>query len=162
MSRRVLAILATVSCTTSVVPPLTPAESDRIEWWLTCIECEAALDSIRAIGARNPTSTVDTLNRALVSGPLPAPVASVTALLNTAFTRESTWRANQGLVPPVDRVGWVGGELGRYVDGYRSRGAIGMGWIRTPEALANLDAALAGSLPAPLRAAVVYARDSLP
>ena len=158
----VLAVaMAGAACPGDGPSNLTARERALVDWWLICFECETALDSVRALGARAP-ATVDSLNTALRHGPPPAQVAAADSVLGIAYARDSTWRVHK-LLPIIEpRSTYVNRERERYKDGYRSRGAIGMGWIHSARAVQFLTAALSDSLPLSVRQAVIYARDSLP
>jgi len=141
---------------------LSPPEAAQVRFWLVCFECRGGVDSIRAIGARKPVAAVDSLNRALVFGPGPLRLQRVDSVLSVAWQRDSLYRAHQGLGPGIPRPAYVAARVRKYIDGYRARGATGLGWIHTARAVRALDSALTTPLPASVRDAVIYARDSLP
>ena len=141
---------------------LTPRQQHTVLSYLVCVECMTPLDSVRALAVLRPEATVDSLNSALLNGLGQRDSTIADSLLQLGYGRDSTWRASRGLSVQLSRVAWVSEEKGRYVDGYRARGAMGMGWIHTPRAVQHLDSAMTISLPATVKQAVVFARDSLP
>jgi hypothetical protein len=141
---------------------LTPAEQLKVARWLVCYECVAPLDSVRALAARKPEATVDSLNVALLEGPGASAVAAAESVVVIGYVRDSAWRAARGLPLLTTRSVYVRESDDAYANGYRSRGAIGMGWIHDQRAVAYLNAALGLRLPPTVHAAVLYARDSLP
>ena len=157
-----LAMLVTAFSCRNLQMDLSPAEEIIVEQYLACIDCIAQLDSVRALATRKPEATVDSLNSGLLFGPGPQAVTAAESVLVIGYVRDSTWRGQQGLQPLPDRLIYVSEARDRYVNGYRTRGAVGMGWIHTPRAVAHLDSALTLQLPPSVRRAVIYARDSLP
>lgn len=157
-----LAVSGCASNTSSPLVPLLPRERALIDWWLVCIECTAALDSIKALGLRNSAAVIDALNAALLKGPTPASITSAESALVTSFIRDSTFRARTGLGLIPFRSAYVAENRDRYRNGYQIRGAIGLGWIGTPAAKTRLDSAAVQPLPVVVKTAVIYARDSLP
>ena len=158
-----LALLAVVACQGAPVDQgLTPAEATVVRSFLDCIDCVLLLDSVRALASRKPDPTVDSLNSGLLLGPGATAMRQADSVLKIGYRRDSLWRlANHK--PPLDSLPiYLTDALGRYSDGYRSRGAIGMGWIHTPRAVAHLDSAATLPLPASVKQAVIFARDSLP
>lgn len=163
MARRALFLsVAAIGCRGAASAPLLPNERTLIDWWLVCIECTAALDSIKALGIRNPDAAIDALDVALREGPPTASITSAERALAESFVRDSSFRARTGLGLIPGRIAYVEEGRDRYRNGYRSRGAIGLGWIGTPAAKTRLDSAAVLPLPPPVKAAVIYARDSLP
>ena len=165
-SRRVWCIVlfaSVAACRRDVQPGagLAPAEQAIVARYLTCIDCDLELDSLLALNTRKPDASVDSLNSALLLGPSARDVAAAESVLVIGYVRDSTWRLAHGLKPLAERVKYVGEARDRYVNGYRSQGAFGMGYIGSPRARALLDSA-ATQVPTWLRAAVVYSRDSLP
>lgn len=146
----------------NVEPGLTSAEMTTVRRFLDCIDCIVRLDSMRALAGRKPEATVDSLNSAMLNGPGLQAVAAAESVLVIGFIRDSTWRSrnNRSVLP--DRRLYVSQARDRFENGYRSRGAYGMGWIHTPRAVAYLDSAAGLTLPPAIRRAVLYARDSLP
>jgi hypothetical protein len=140
---------------------LAPGEQSIVARYLTCIDCDLELDSLLALNTRKPDATVDSLNSALLLGPDMRLVAAAESVLVIGYVRDSTWRLARGLKPLPDRLTYVGAARDRYVNGYRSQGAFGMGYIASPRAHALLDSAL-NQVPTWLRATVIYARDSMP
>jgi hypothetical protein len=145
-----------------VQPGLTPAEEILVEQYLTCIDCIAPLDTVRALAGRKVDATVDSLNSGLLYGPGARAVEKADSVLVLGYVRDSLWRWQKGLPPLPDRLTYVSEARERYVNGYRARGAIGMGWIHSPRAVALLDSAANLQLPPSVKRAVLYARDSLP
>lgn len=141
---------------------LSPSEQEIVEQYLDCIDCVVLLDSVRALGVRKPDATVDSLNRGLLFGPDSTVVAAAESVLTIGYRRDSTWRTQNGLslLPPWNQ--YVSAARERWINGYRSRGAFGMGWIHTPRAVAHLDSAATITLPPTVKWAVIYSRDSLP
>lgn len=157
----VVALLGALACP-GVLQELSPVEEVTVERYLACIDCIIPLDSVRALATRKADATVDSLNSGLLYGPGLQAVAAAESILVIGYVRDSIWRAQKGLLPLPQRLIYVSEARERYVNGYRSRGAIGMGWIHTPRAVAHLDSAAALPLPASVKRAVLYARDSLP
>ena len=155
--------LCLAACRRDVQPGggLAPAEQSIVARYLNCIDCDLELDSLLALNTRKPDATVDSLNSALLLGPDTLKVAAAESVLVIGYVRDSAWRLAQGLKPLPERLKYVGEARDRYVNGYRSQGAFGMGYIGSPRARALLDSAL-NQVPTWLRAAVVYSRDSLP
>jgi len=141
---------------------LSPAERITVARYIDCIDCLIPLDSLRALALRKPDATVDSLNSALLYGPGQRAMAEAESVLVIGYVRDSTWRLEHGLLPLEQRRIYINQELQGYAEGYQARGAMGMGWIRTPRAVAHLDSALTLPLPTPVLRAVAYARDSLP
>ncbi len=141
---------------------LSAEEQELIAQYLDCIDCVVLLDSVRALGIRKPNATVDSLNRGLLLGPGTAAVAAAESVLTLGYRRDSTWRIQNGLDPLPPWNQYVSTARDRWVNGYRSRGAFGMGWIHTPRAVAHLDSAATLTLPPSVKWAVIYSRDSLP
>lgn len=140
---------------------LNQREGAIVQLYLVCYDCVGPLDSVRAFASRKPVATVDSLNAALVAGPVPSAARDRAAALS--FVRDSTYRATHRRPPlGVNRIDYVLDARRRYDGGFRSRAAIGLGWIHDARAVADLNAALATSLPPELRQAVRYAIDSLP
>jgi hypothetical protein len=161
--KRAVVVIALVACSQGVDPAaLSPTERITVLRYLECIDCVIPLDSVKALASRKPDATVDTLNRGLLTGPDSQEVAAVERALIAGYIRDSTWRVanGRGLLPL--RHLYVQQARDRFVNGYRSRGAMGMGWIRTPRAVAHLDSALTLPLSPSVLWAVRYARDSLP
>lgn len=160
--RRLILLMSVIGCQ-GVNTGLSPTDVTIIRRYLDCIDCITPLDSVRALASRDPDPTVDSLNSGLLLGPGTQAVAAADSVLTIGFLRDSTWRAQNNLGPLLDRLTYVSQARNRYVNGYRSRGAYGMGWIHTPRAVAYLDsAALLPNLPPSVKQAVLYARDSLP
>jgi len=154
-----LVLVAAVACR-DVQLGLSPGEITTIRRYLDCVDCVVLLDSLRALADRKPDPTVDSLNSGLRLGPGLRAIAAAESALAIGFVRDSTWRSQNNLGPlPID---YIGQARDRYVNGYRSRGAYGLGWIHTPRAVAYLDSAAQMSLPPSVMRAVIYARDSLP
>ena len=143
-------------------PGLTPPEMTKVRRYLDCIDCIERLDSMRALAARKPEATVDSLNSALLNGPGVQAVAAADSVLAIGFIRDSSWQSRNARPVRTDRQLYISEARDRFVNGYRSRGAYGMGWIHTPRAVAYLDSAAGITLPPSVRRAVLYARDSLP
>jgi hypothetical protein len=141
---------------------LTPAERFTVLRYLHCIDCVIDLDGVRELATRKPGATVDSLNSGLLLGPGVETVAAAESVLVIGYLRDSVWRAQQGLLPMKPRIVYVEQARDRFVNGYRSRGAYGLGWIHTPRAVAHLDSALTLPLPPSVMRAVKFARDSLP
>jgi hypothetical protein len=158
-----LLFASVAACRSNVQPGagLAPADQAIVARYLTCIDCDLELDSLLALNTRKPDATVDSLNSALLLGPATHDVAAAESVLVIGYVRDSTWRLAHGLKPLPERLIHVGAARDRYVNGYRSQGAFGMGYIGSPRARALLDSAL-NQVPTWLRAAVVYSRDSLP
>jgi hypothetical protein len=154
-------LAAAVGCQ-DVQAGLNPTDVIIVRRYLECIDCITPLDSLRALASRVSDPTVDSLNSGLLHGPGLQAVAAADSVLNIGYRRDSTWRAQYNLHPLPDRLTYVAAALERYVNGYRSRGAYGLGWIHTPRAVAYLDSAATMELPPSVRQAVLYARDSLP
>ena len=160
---RTVALLVVLACRGDVIGGgLTPAEQVMVDRYLACIDCTVDLDSVRALAGRKSDATVDSLNKGLLYGPGTASVAAADSVLVLGYVRDSLWRYQKGLQPLPQRLVYVDAAKERYINGYRARGAIGMGYIGTTHARALLDSALTLSLPPSVRAAVKYARDSLP
>jgi hypothetical protein len=161
--RWVLLVSLLAACERQIVnDSLTPDETLTVLRYLDCIDCGIFLDSLRALASRKPQPTVDSLNSGLLSGPGPQALSVADSALAIGYQRDQAWRANHGLMPLPDSTSYVTAARKRYVDGYRSRGAIGMGFIHTPRAVAHLDSAMTLPLPASVMRSVKYARDSLP
>lgn len=145
-------------------PALNQREMAIIRYWLVCTDCGATRDSVRAIGLRDSVALVDTLTNALNRGPAPGRVAALDSVLNLTYPRDSTYRLAHGLTPfSVTRNQFRSAETTRYVNGYRSRAALGLGTVHTAQALNALDnALLQPGLAAGLRHALIFARDSMP
>lgn len=157
-----MVLVAAIGCQ-DVKVGLSPADATIVKRYLDCIDCITPLDSLRALAGRDSDPTVDSLNSGLLLGPGVQAVAAAESVLTIGYLRDSTWRAQNNLGPLPERLTYVGQARERYVNGYRSRGAYGMGWIHSPRAVAYLDsAAQMPNLPASVRQAVLYARDSLP
>jgi hypothetical protein len=159
--RRLLVLLVALACQ-DVEVGLSPAETITVKRYLDCVDCIIALDSVRALAVRKPEPTVDSLNSGLLLGPGPQAIAVAESALVIGYVRDSTWRVanNLGLLPL--RNIYVVEARDRYVNGFRSRGAYGLGWIHTPRAVAYLDSAATLTLATSVMRAVRYARDSLP
>jgi hypothetical protein len=143
-------------------PGLTPDEQITVLKYLDCVDCLFALDSLRALATRQADATVDSLNSALLNGPTDRALTAADSVLKIGYVRDSSWRLARGLKPLIPRDSALRVERSGYIDGYRARGAMGMGWIRTARARAYLDSALTLPFSAPVLRAVRYARDSLP
>lgn len=138
----VCAVLASAQPPVRPADPLTPGEARQVRAWLYCIECATERDSLLAVAARKP-ATVDSLTSALQLGPPIAP-RDLEREFDAAFTRDSLYRTQRGLQPsPWTRPRYVAENVRRYVEGYRSRAAAGLGIIGTPEARAVLASAIA-------------------
>ena len=160
---RMIVLLAASSCRGDQVGGgLTPAEQVKVDRYLACIDCEVELDSVRALAVRKSDATVDSLNKGLLYGPSTASVAATDSVLVIGYVRDSLWRFQKGLPPLPLRLVYIDAAKERLINGYRARGAIGMGYIGTPRARALLDSALTLQLPPSVKYAVRYARDSLP
>lgn len=160
--QRLVVLVAAISCQ-DVKVGLSPADATIVKRYLDCIDCITPLDSVRALAGRDPDPTVDSLNSGLLNGPGLQAVAAAESVLTIGYLRDSTWRVQNNLGPLPERLTYVAQARERYVNGYRSRGAYGMGWIHSPRAVAYLDsAAQMPNLPPSVRQAVLYARDSLP
>jgi hypothetical protein len=156
-----LAVVA--ACTRDVLAGLTPDETIAVRRYLDCIDCVIPLDSVRALAVRKPDATVDSLNSGLLHGPDSQTVAAADSVLKIGYKRDSLYRWQNNLLPLKPETIYVAEARERFVNGYRSRGAYGLGWIHTPRAVAFLDsAALITGLPPSVKQAVIYARDSLP
>lgn len=141
---------------------LSPNEGLTVLRYLNCVDCIIQLDSVRALATRKPAPTVDSLNVGLLNGPGPQVVAAAESVLTLGYIRDSTWRSQHTLPLLMPRHQYVDSAKSRMVNGYRSRGAYGMGWIHTPQAVTYLNAAAQLQLPPSVKRAVLYARDSLP
>lgn len=162
-AQRLIALcLLAAGCVNAAGEALTPAERFIIDDWLICIECTNAVDSLRAVGARKPKLVIDALNSALVQGPPPPSIFAAESALALSFLRDSGFRARtgQGTIPL--RAVYVSEGRDRYSSGYRSRGALGLGYIGTPGAKLSLDSAATLGLPQSVKNAIQFARDSLP
>lgn len=158
-----MAFIAVLSCQGDQTGSgLTPAEQLVVNRYLACVDCVVELDSVRALATRKSDAAVDSLNKGLLYGPSTASVAGADSVLKIGYIRDSLWRFEKGLPPLPQRVVYIDAAKERFINGYRARGAIGMGYIGTPRARAHLDSALTLSLPASVMQAVKYARDSLP
>jgi hypothetical protein len=155
-------LLACQTDSQDVLASLSPQEQEIVAQYLDCIDCIVLLDSVRALGVRKPQATVDSLNRGLLFGPGGTAVAAAESVLTIGYRRDSTWRTQYGLSPLPPWNLYVSAARDRWVNGYRSRGAFGMGWIHTPRAVAHLDSAATLTLPPSVKWAVIYSRDSLP
>lgn len=166
--QRLVLLAAAIGCqdvqnVQNVQVGLSPADANIVRRYLDCIDCITPLDSVRALAGRDPDPTVDSLYSGLLLGPGLQAVAAAESVLTIGYLRDSTWRAQNNLGPLPERLTYVAQARERYVNGYRSRGAYGMGWIHTPRAVAYLDSAAQMPTLAPsVRQAVLYARDSLP
>ena len=90
-------------------------------------------------------------------------VVAADSVLRMGYRRDSLYRWQNNLLPLKPETLYVAEARDRFVNGYRSRGAYGLGWIHTPRAVAYLDsAAQLPNLPPSVKQAVLYARDSLP
>ena len=158
---RMAALLGTMACR-DVQPDVSPSDQDTVLRFLNCIDCLIPLDSLRALASRNPDATADSLNSALLNGPGLRDVTAAVSAFNAGYGRDSSWRVERGLLPLEGRVLYVARDSAGYIEGYQVNGAMGLGWIRTPRAIAYLDTALTKPLPPPVLRAVRYARDSLP
>ena len=157
------AALVVVACAQNVLAGLTPTETIAVRRYLNCIDCIIPLDSVRALAVRKPDATVDSLNSALLRGPDPQTVVAADSVLRIGYRRDSLYRWQNNLLPLKPETVYVTEARERFVNGYRARGAYGLGWIHTPRAVAHLDsAALLTNLPPSVKQAVIYARDSLP
>jgi hypothetical protein len=141
---------------------LSPNERLTVLRYLNCVDCVIQLDSVRALALRKPAPTVDSLYGGLLNGPGPQTVAAAESVLTLGYIRDSTWRSLHSLPLLPPRAGYVDSASTRMVNGYRSRGAYGLGWIHTPQAVNYLNAAAQLQLPPSVKRAVLYARDSLP
>lgn len=161
--RLTASLVAAIASSCASPSGLTPVENGLVIQWLVCIDCAAQLDSLRALAAEKPVATVDSLNIALVNGPTGITIASVDSVFVISYVRDSTYRVKH-LQPPMalTRTAYVTSNRERYENGYRSRGATGLGWIHDARAVADLNAALTLPLAPGVHAAVLYARDSLP
>ena len=158
-----VALVVVVSCARDVLAGLTPTEAITVGRYLDCIDCVIPLDSVRALASRKPDATVDSLNSGLLHGPDSQMVAGADSVLKIGYVRDSLYRWQNNLLPLKPRALYVAEARDRFVNGYRSRGAYGLGWIHTPRAVAHLDsAALLPGLPLSVLQAVKYAKDSLP
>lgn len=156
-------LVVAVACAQDVLAGLTPPETITVRRYLDCIDCVIPLDSVRALATRKPDATVDSLNSGLLHGPDSQTVASADFVLRVGYRRDSLYRWQNNLLPLKPQAIYVAEARDRYVNGYRSRGAYGLGWIHTPRAVAYLDSAtLLPGLPPSVKQAVIYARDSLP
>jgi hypothetical protein len=157
------ALVVAAACTQNVIVGLTPAETIIVRRYLDCIDCIIPLDSVRALAVRRPDATVDSLNSALLHGPDAPTVAAADSVLRIGYRRDSLYRWQNNLLPLKPETLYVAEAHDRFVNGWRSRGAYGLGWIHTPRAVQYLNAA-AGlpGLPPSVKQAVIYARDSLP
>lgn len=160
--RRTMVMLAAALTWGCGPKALTPAEQRMVDRYLICVECVEPLDSVRALATRRPVATVDSLNSALVHGLAPAAIALADSLLRLGYARDSTWRVAHGRALLSSSVVYVAQARARYAEGYRARGAVGMGWIHDARAVRYLDAAMSLRLPASVSQAVIFARDSLP
>lgn len=159
----VTALVVVVACAQDVLAGLTPAETITVRRYLNCIDCIIPLDSVRALAVRKPDATVDSLNSGLLHGPDSQTVAAADSILKIGYKRDSLYRWQNNLLPLKPETVYVAEARGRFVNGYRSRSAYGLGWIHTPRAVAYLDsAALLPGLPPSVKQAVMYSRDSLP
>ena len=157
------ALMVLVACAQNESASLTTAETITVRRYLDCIDCVIPLDSVRALAARKPDATVDSLNSGLLHGPAPQVVASADSVLRIGYKRDSLYRWQNNLLPLQPETLYVREARDRFVNGYRARGAYGLGWIHTPRAVAHLDsAAQLTNLPPSVIQAVIYARDSLP
>jgi hypothetical protein len=155
-----LGLLLVAAACQQVQLDLTPGEATTVRRYLDCIDCIIPLDSLLTLAVRKPDPVVDSLNSGLLLGPGVQAIAAADSVLLIGFVRDSIWRAQNNLGPLPDTSRYLARE--RYVNGFRSRGAYGMGWIHTPRAVAYLDSAAQLTLPPSVRQAVIYARDSLP
>lgn len=157
------ALVVIVACAQDVVAGLTPDESIAVRRYLDCIDCVIPLDSVRALATRKPDATVDSLYSGLRRGPDSQTVAAADSVLRIGYRRDSLYRWQNNLLPLKPETLYVAEANDRFVNGYRSRGAYGLGWIHTPRAVAYLDsAAQLPNLPPSVKQAISYARDSLP
>lgn len=160
---RALGMASLGAAITACSPPLSRDQEITVARYLVCYECDAPLLAVRALGDSMPEATVDSLNAALRQGPNAALAAAADTLLRAGYSRDSVWRAANARPPLGPREAHVALAYARYADGYRARGALGMGWIRTPRALRYLDDAISsGQLPPSVLDAARFARDSLP
>ena len=155
--------LVVIACARDVLAGLTPAETITVRRYLDCIDCVIPLDSLRALAVRKSDATVDSLNSGLLHGPDSQAVAAADSVLKIGYKRDSLYRWQNNLLPLKPETVYVAEARDRFVNGYRARGAYGLGWIHTPRAVAYLDsAAQLTNLPPSVKQAVLYARDSLP
>lgn len=141
---------------------LTPEERRLVDAWHRCVECEVALDSLRAVATRKPIATVDTLDRVLTGGLTAREQFLADSVLGIAYGRDSSYRARTNLAPLEPRATYVQWQRQRHDNLRRVRAAQGLGWIHDTRAVAALNNALNLPLQPTVRAAVLYARDSLP
>ena len=162
VSQALLVGALTAACARNAVDELAPRDRALIDRWLVCIECDAALDSLRALGSRAPALTIDALDIALRKGPAAPSITSAESVLKVSYVRDSMFVARTGQSPIPGRDAYAHERRDRYRIGYQVRGAIGLGWIGTSSAKARLDSAAALPLAAAVLTSVAYARDSLP
>ena len=152
-----------IMISTACAGPLTREEQITVERYLVCFECPAPLKAVQLLADLKPEATVDSLNSALRLGPHTQHLADELRSLRIGHARDSAWRAKNAHVALPPRNAVVSQDSMRFTNGYRARGALGMGWIGTTRALGYLDAAIAnGQLPPSVLAAARFARDSTP
>ena len=164
IAKRVVAGCAFLAACTrgGVAATLNPHDRAIVGEWLICIECIDPLDSLRVVASRQPASTIDALSSALADGLPRARIAKLRGAIDASYARDSGYRARVGEPALPARATYVEQRVAKYDNGYRSRGASGLGYVNLPAAKARLAAVDTLPLPPSVRAAVRYARDSLP
>lgn len=157
------AMAVLITLTAACAAPLTYEEQLTVERYLVCFECPAPLKAVLLLADRKPRASIDSLDVALRRGPTMQRAAETDSLLHAGYTRDSTWRSRNARPALSPRDSVVSRDSSSYVNGYRARGALGLGWIGTTRARRDLDEAIAtGQLPPSVLAAARFARDSLP
>lgn len=158
----VLALLAGVALWQE--PPVTLAERERIQDWLTCHDCPSGeRAAVVALAGRKPVGTVRLLREALLVGPSSAARTAESLAVLHALLRDSADAPIMGLpLPgvPTDRA--AGGFVTRSARLQAIRAAVALGWINTPPARAVLNEAWARLQDPRTRRWVRFALDSLP
>jgi hypothetical protein len=144
-------------------------DRDLILYWLQCEECtEGELDSVLALAHDNPAA-VDTLAEDLLGGPSTGRRNNIEEQFGRLFDEDAANAAFEGSSAPVSRTAYVEHYLDNFVNLYRARAALALGYFGDPHALAVLDSAANGvvrvsgdTLRADAQLMVIYARDTIP
>lgn len=115
-------------------------ETTTVYSYLECIECVDG--ELAAVGALRD-SAVAILGQALIAGPPPERVEHLRRHLDSmyALVRDDIAQSGETEALP-GRSAYVGVALGNYEATYRSRAALALGRIRTPDARRLLDSAV--------------------
>jgi hypothetical protein len=146
---------------------LSSAERATIDAWLLCRECsDHELDSVRALGARERSATIDALSADLLTGPSLTHRNHIRQQLIRTHAAITSWASSHGVAVPMTQTDYVAMYLSNFVAVSKIRAAYALGRPGGLDTKHPLDSAAAvpvdtNGFRADVLKAVKYVRDSV-